>query len=166
MAASAEESWPPEEWLVCGQDKFYEVKEVLDEEAIMKEWRKVKNVIQPEGKKSVTERWLLVIRTTAVVSSKLDLAKIPANVVILDADGLEAFFGPILASTSLRLMLRGRRANANVSSEEELALVEGVSQELAERIVDARGRRGYDDWADLRERVPAVPARSKAFLEF
>ena len=170
LAASAEpeEALPLEEWLVCGQDRFHGVKEVLSVEAIMKEWHKVKNVIQSEGKKSVAERWLLVIRTTAVVSSQLDLAQIPANVVILDANGLEGWLGPFLASTSLRLMLRGRRANANVSREEELALVEGVGRQLAERIVDARGRRGFADWADLRARVPAVSARleSLGMLEF
>ena len=99
-------------------------------------------------------RWLLVLHSTA--RAEVDLAAmLPVNCVLIDATCIEAHMGPVLSS-ALRLTIRGRKANANWSSYDELLLVDGVGETTAEAIITARNAGAFNHWADLCERVPQM----------
>ena len=93
----------------------------------------------------------------------------------------------------LRLVIRGQRANANISSKAELMMVDGVGEATANAILQARRapsesensyasdssaagstgklptrtrHAGFVSWADLCSRVPTARALAEGCLEF
>ena len=108
-------------------------------------------------------RWLLVLHATA--RAAFDPAALPLNVVLIDGDSVEKHMGPVLSS-ALRLVIRGRKANANTSNRAELMLVDGVSGEVADAVLTTRTAGGFLGWADLCERVPLVSALPEEVFQF
>ena len=99
-------------------------------------------------------RWLLVLHSTA--RAEVDLAAmLPVNCVLIDATCIEAHMGPVLSSAR-RLMIRGRKANANWSSYEELMLVDGIGKATAKAIIAARDAGAFNHWADMCARMPRM----------
>ena len=170
------------EVLVVGQCKLRTSgKDPLTARKVLDEHEKVQHAIDGTAELAkrfagVEGRWILVVHTTT--RAAVEAADLPANVVVIDADAMAAHLGPVLAPV-LRLVIRGRRANANISSKAELMMVDGVGEATASAILQARAssdssspgtklptRGGFASWADLCSRVPTARTLAEGCLEF
>ena len=152
------------EVLIIGQIKLRTTKDVMSAKDAMAEYDKVDAALKSSGlSERFAGRWVFVLHTTARASVKP--SDLPVNVVLIDADAIEAHMGPVLSS-ALRLTIRGRKANANTSSCVELMLVDGIGRPTADAIIASRGAGGFLDWASLCARVPLARALSEDAFEF
>ena len=152
------------EVLIVGQVKLCAARDALSTTDVAVEYDKVDAALKDSGlAERFAGRWVFVLHTTARAS--VEPSDLPVNAVMIDADALGEHMGPVLSS-ALRLVIRGRKANANTSSCTELMLVDGVGRPTADAIIAGRGAGGFRDWASLCARVPLARALSEDAFEF
>jgi competence protein ComEA len=65
----------------------------------------------------------------------------------------------LAAFAAAGFMLDAAALELNTASQAELEQLRGIGVALSERLLAERAQRPFDDWADLRRRVPQVAGR-------
>lgn len=135
---------------VCFQDKFWNADRSINRDTIQCEKENVAETLCRSVYES--EHTLVIVATQCNVTLARD---VPPNCLVLGGTALRRYFGNAISSHVVG-MFPHECIYVNADSKKRLQKIKGISDNVAKKIIAKRKEKTFENWDDLKRRVPQV----------